>query len=47
EINECITYADALRARIDARVVVKAVAREEVNIARLEACARRHLGYHS
>ncbi|GJU22551.1 hypothetical protein Tco_1155893 [Tanacetum coccineum] len=30
EINECITYADALRARIDARVVVKAVAREVV-----------------
>nr|GEW47439.1 reverse transcriptase domain-containing protein [Tanacetum cinerariifolium] len=31
EINECITYADALRARgIDARVVVETVAREEV-----------------
>ncbi|GJT36818.1 hypothetical protein Tco_0936683 [Tanacetum coccineum] len=30
DIDECITYADALRAdRIDAKVVVKAVAREE------------------
>ncbi|GJX08509.1 hypothetical protein Tco_0196441 [Tanacetum coccineum] len=33
EINECITYADALRAEgIDDRVVVKAVAREEVEM---------------
>ncbi|GJW21423.1 hypothetical protein Tco_0032045 [Tanacetum coccineum] len=31
EINECIAYADALRVRgIDARVVVKAVDREEI-----------------
>ncbi|GKE94338.1 hypothetical protein Tco_1579193, partial [Tanacetum coccineum] len=31
KINECITYADALRARgIDARVVVEAVDREEI-----------------
>ncbi|GJV44319.1 hypothetical protein Tco_1428855 [Tanacetum coccineum] len=31
EINECIAYADALRAKgIDARVVVKTVAQEEV-----------------
>ncbi|GKF11908.1 hypothetical protein Tco_0049834, partial [Tanacetum coccineum] len=36
EIDECIAYADALRARgIDARVVVEAVDREEI-----EASAR-------
>ncbi|GKD53090.1 hypothetical protein Tco_1286477 [Tanacetum coccineum] len=33
EIDECITYADALRAReIDARVVVEAVDREEIEM---------------
>ncbi|GKG36565.1 hypothetical protein Tco_0444243, partial [Tanacetum coccineum] len=31
EINECIAYADALKAKgIDARVVVETAAREEV-----------------
>ncbi|GKG58193.1 hypothetical protein Tco_0589804, partial [Tanacetum coccineum] len=31
EIDECIAYADALRARgIDARIVVEAVDREEI-----------------
>ncbi|GKG53376.1 hypothetical protein Tco_0552644, partial [Tanacetum coccineum] len=35
EIDKCIAYANALRVRgIDARVVVKAVDREEIEIVR-------------